>query len=107
MQNQSDRFAKESRAYPELSTLLPDYFPILHHVDRTLVDRVVCFVSEPVLITLMKRERHVAKMGSALVEQRQGKVHRSLAAHLFNGRHCDDKEQRQSTGDWTGGSVND
>lgn len=32
---------------------------MLHHVDRTLVDRVVCFVSQPVLITLTERHRGV------------------------------------------------
>lgn len=78
---------------------------MLHHVDRIPVDRVVCFVSKPVLITLM--ERHAAKMVSALVKQKEAKVHSSPAAHLFNGRHCDDKEQWQSTGDWTGGSIDD
>ena len=43
--------------YPELATLFADHLPMLHHVDRTLVDRVVCFVSQPVLITLTKRKR--------------------------------------------------
>lgn len=40
--------------YPELATLFADHFPMLHHVDRTLVYSVVCFVSQPVLITLVE-----------------------------------------------------
>lgn len=46
-----------TRTYPELATLFSDHFPVLHHVDRTLVDGVVCFVSQPVLVTLTARDR--------------------------------------------------
>lgn len=44
------------RTHPDLATLLPDHLPVLHHVDGTQVDGVVCFVPQPVLITLMDRE---------------------------------------------------
>lgn len=40
------------RTHPELATLLPDHLPVLHHVDGTQVDGVVCFVPQPVLVTL-------------------------------------------------------
>lgn len=46
-------------------------------------------------------------MVSALVKQEGVKVQSSPAAHLLNGCHCDDEEERQSTGDGTGGSVDD
>lgn len=49
--------------YPELATLLADHLPVLHHVDRTLVDGVVCFVSQPILVTLTdgNRDRDVIR----------------------------------------------
>lgn len=52
-----DNTHTHTRTYPELATLFSDHFPVLHHVDRTLVDGVVCFVSQPVLVTLTERDR--------------------------------------------------
>lgn len=98
----------QENAYPELATLFSDHFPVLYHVDRTLVDRVVCFVSQPVLITLIKRarerksERDVVKSRYSLRPLKQ-----AGGSHLFDGGDRDDEEERQSAGDRTGGGVDD
>lgn len=45
-----------SQTHPQLAALFLDHLPMLYHVDGTLVDRVVCFVSQPVFISLTESE---------------------------------------------------
>lgn len=47
---------KGTRTHPDLAALLSDHLAMLHHVHRAQVDRVVCLVSQPVLIALTHRE---------------------------------------------------
>lgn len=59
----------DSVIHPQPATLFADHFPVLHHVDGTPVDSVVCFMSQPVFIALPEtwRDGAVRCVMSALV----------------------------------------
>lgn len=98
------------RTHPDLATLLPDHLPVLHHMDGTQVDRVVRFVPQPVLVTLMDGERRQGRrrdeirVRSAAHKRRKKKIE---DGHLLDGGDRDDEEERQPAGDGTGGCVDD
>lgn len=76
--HQSSRWSESdlsrgTHTYPELLTLFADYFPVLHHVDGTMVDRVVRFVSQPVLVALAERDTEERHVKAAAVELCQSK----------------------------------
>lgn len=80
---------------------------MLHHVDGTLVDGVVGFVSQPVFVALPERN---TEGGREVKVRRQraavGKEEKpAVGSHLFDGGDGDDEEERQAAGDGAGGRV--